>query len=553
MAVNPIKIPIVAFDKTKAAFSSVNRAMGFLKKNIFSVKGAIVGLVGAAGFGAFVKSVIETNRSFQSLEATLKTFLGSTEKARGAFDVLEKFASRTPFSVEEVIRSFNKMIALGLNPTVSALDAFGNVASGTGKTLEQFVEAAADAAVGEFERLKEFGIKARSEGDKVTLTFGGVETSIKKDAEAIQGYLENLGRTKFGGATAEQAKTLNGAFSNLGDSFDNFKRQIGEAGVNEAFNKLAIAISEILRDVPELSKAIGEGLAKAVNFVTKGLKDGIPAIKDFADNFETRMVNAAFIVVSSLEETRKALNFLGLLNAVDLSGPLVMLGEHLEHLRIKAIEGGSANKTLTDSLEDLDEKLKLITGTVVQQEPRFKALSEGFKEYTANLPSMDKAISDIATKGMSKLEDSLISVIDGTKSAKDAFKDMARSIVNDLLRMAIQQSITGPLAGALGGFFGTSTPVSTAAIGGSMQRGRTTLVGERGPELFIPSSSGSIVPNNQISGGGGVVVNQTINLSAGVSQTVRAEVMSMMPQIAEVSKAAVADAKQRGGAYSRAI
>lgn len=59
--------------------------------------------------------------------------------------------------------------------------------------------------------------------------------------------------------------------------------------------------------------------------------------------------------------------------------------------------------------------------------------------------------------------------------------------------------------------------------------------------------------NNKMGGGGGVVVNQTINLSAGVSQTVRAEVMSMMPQIAEVSKAAVADAKQRGGAYSRAI
>jgi phage tail tape-measure protein len=180
MAINPIRIPIVAFDLTKAAFRAVNKAMGFLKTNIFSVKGAIAGLVGAAGFGAFVKSVIETNRSFQSLEATLKTFLGSTENAKKAFGVLEQFASRTPFSVEEVVRSFNKMIALGLSPTVSALDAFGNVASGTGKTLEQFVEAAADAAVGEFERLKEFGVKARSEGDKVTFTFGGVETSHQK-------------------------------------------------------------------------------------------------------------------------------------------------------------------------------------------------------------------------------------------------------------------------------------------------------------------------------------------------------------------------------------
>ena len=549
MAINPIKIPIVAFDKTKAAFSSVNRAMGFLKKNIFSVKGAIVGLVGAAGFGAFVKSVIETNRSFQSLEATLKTFLGSTENAKKAFGVLEQFASRTPFSVEEVVRSFNKMIALGLNPTVSALDAFGNVASGTGKTLEQFVEAAADAAVGEFERLKEFGVKARSEGDKVTFTFGGVETSIKKDAESIQGYLENLGRTKFGGATAEQAKTLNGAFSNLGDSFDNFKRQIGEAGVNEAFNKLAIAISKILRDVPELSKAIGEGLAKAVNFVTEALKNGIPAIKEFANNFEQRMVNAAFTVVSTLEETRRALNFFGLLNGVALTGPLVILGEHLEMLRQKALGSSESGGALADTLEVLDEKLKEVTGTSEKQEARFKALSDGLKEYAANLPSMDKAISDIAEKGMGKLEDSLMSVIDGTKSAKDAFKDMARSIVNDLLRMAIQQSITGPIANALGGFFG-----GPRAIGGPVQAGGSYLVGERGPEILtMGGRGGNIIPNNKMGGGSGVVVNQTINISTGVAQTVRSEVAQLLPQIQDAAKSAVLDARKRGGSFSTAF
>jgi hypothetical protein len=448
-----------------------------------------------------------------------------------------------------VVRSFNKMIALGLSPTVSALDAFGNVASGTGKTLEQFVEAAADAAVGEFERLKEFGVKARSEGDKVTFTFGGVETSIKKDAESIQGYLENLGRTKFGGATAEQAKTLNGAFSNLGDSFDNFKRQIGEAGVNEAFNKLAIAISKILRDVPELSKAIGEGLAKAVNFVTEALKNGIPAIKEFANNFEQRMVNAAFTVVSTLEETRRALNFFGLLNGVALTGPLVILGEHLEMLRQKALGSSESGGALADTLEVLDEKLQQVTGTSAKQEARFQALSDGLKEYAANLPSMEKAISDIAEKGMGKLEDSLMSVIDRTKSAKDAFKDMARSIITDLIRMQIQQSITGPIASSLAAFFG-----GPKAIGGSVQAGGSYLVGERGPEILtMGGRGGNIIPNNKVGGGSGVVVNQTINITTGVAQTVRTEIAQLMPQIAEASKAAVLDAKQRGGNFSRAF
>ena len=69
--------------------------------------------------------------------------------------------------------------------------------------------------------------------------------------------------------------------------------------------------------------------------------------------------------------------------------------------------------------------------------------------------------------------------------------------------------------------------------------------------MFVPNSNGSIVPNNKL--GGGVTVNQTINLSAGVSQTVRAEVMGMLPQIQEASKAAVLDARRRGGSFSAAF
>jgi hypothetical protein len=78
------------------------------------------------------------------------------------------------------------------------------------------------------------------------------------------------------------------------------------------------------------------------------------------------------------------------------------------------------------------------------------------------------------------------------------------------------------------------------------------LVGEKGAELFVPSGHGKIVPNGG-GMGGSVVVNQTINLSAGVSQTVRAEVMGMLPQIQEASKSAVLDARRRGGSFASAF
>ena len=50
-----------------------------------------------------------------------------------------------------------------------------------------------------------------------------------------------------------------------------------------------------------------------------------------------------------------------------------------------------------------------------------------------------------------------------------------------------------------------------------------------------------------------VVVNQTINVSTGVQQTVRSEIKQLMPQIAQSAKSAVVDAKRRGGSYGRAF
>jgi hypothetical protein len=84
--------------------------------------------------------------------------------------------------------------------------------------------------------------------------------------------------------------------------------------------------------------------------------------------------------------------------------------------------------------------------------------------------------------------------------------------------------------------------------GGDVIGGRSYLVGENGPEMFTPRGTGTISPN----GSGGTIV-QNINISTGVAQTVRAEVMSLMPQIISAAKNAVADARQRGGSYASSM
>jgi hypothetical protein len=84
--------------------------------------------------------------------------------------------------------------------------------------------------------------------------------------------------------------------------------------------------------------------------------------------------------------------------------------------------------------------------------------------------------------------------------------------------------------------------------GGDVIGGRSYLVGENGPEMFTPRGTGTISPN----GSGGTIV-QNINITTGVAQTVRAEIMSMMPQIINAAKSAVADARQRGGSYASSM
>jgi hypothetical protein len=94
------------------------------------------------------------------------------------------------------------------------------------------------------------------------------------------------------------------------------------------------------------------------------------------------------------------------------------------------------------------------------------------------------------------------------------------------------------------------------AGGGRIAPDMPTLVGERGAELFVPNTSGKIIPKSGLSsalGGNQTIVNQTINVSAGVAQTIRAEMMNMLPKFKQDTMAAVAESRLRGGEFASAF
>lgn len=129
----------------------------------------------------------------------------------------------------------------------------------------------------------------------------------------------------------------------------------------------------------------------------------------------------------------------------------------------------------------------------------------------------------------------------------EEFSDVLRGLAQDVLRLFVRKTITAPMANMLGDFFG-----GFFADGGRPPVGRPSIVGEEGPELFVPDSAGTIVPNHALGGGGGGGASFTFNYSFASGVT-RQEVAGMLPQLVEASKRAVGEALQRGGGYRRAL
>lgn len=202
------------------------------------------------------ESLVASQRNFDKLNSGLITMTGSAENAAKAFQVLQQFAKETPYGLNQAVEGFTKLVALGLNPSKEALISYGNTAAAMGKDLNQMIEAVADAATGEFERLKEFGIKASQQGDNVSFTFRGVTTTVKKNSEEIQKYLLNIGNTDFAGAMDVRAKTLDGVLSSLADTFDGLVLNIAQSGFGDAVAEQASAAEDAIQS---LSDSIGSG------------------------------------------------------------------------------------------------------------------------------------------------------------------------------------------------------------------------------------------------------------------------------------------------------
>ncbi len=98
MATKQVNIDIIAKDKTRQAMKSATTGVDKLKQSVFNLRNALVGI----GAGVAIKSFVDVGRQVESLQIRLKFLFGSVEEGAKAFDVMSKFASKVPFSLEQI-------------------------------------------------------------------------------------------------------------------------------------------------------------------------------------------------------------------------------------------------------------------------------------------------------------------------------------------------------------------------------------------------------------------------------------------------------------------
>lgn len=304
MAIADELVAILAYDVRGAdALKRYSQSIDTMQSKLMAFA-AVAGKVGAlaagalaGGFALLGKQAISTSAQFEGYLTSMETIEGSAEKAKQSMDWIKQFAKETPYELDGVTEAFIKLKSYGIDPVANnTLRTLGDMASAMNKPLNQAVEAFADASTFEFERLKEFGIKAKQEGDNVTFSWTEnnkeMSKTVKKTATDVRSFLLDVAGRRFGGAMEKQSKTFNGMMSNLTDSWSDFQRRIGEKGF---FEVVKGQLSGLLDQIQRLDKegkldrwaqGISDALSKVANFFATIAQRTAVNIEFLLDNFE---------------------------------------------------------------------------------------------------------------------------------------------------------------------------------------------------------------------------------------------------------------------------
>jgi tape measure domain-containing protein len=489
--------------------------------------GRLIPLLGAvvAGLGsiAAVRGVAQVGSEFEDLRDSLNTVFGSINAGQGALNRILTFAQTTPFQIEDVSRAFIQLKGAGIEPSNDMLQTFADTAStsvdqlGAFQAMVRLVSRSAAGGLGleEINQLDDRGIPATK---ILTEALGVTRLELSKFGQTAEGAAQMVDlliagmQQRFGGAMVEKMDNLSTKASNMTIAFKELGNTIFESGLGNFLGNLADKMNE-------LASSLARMIRLRNNAFTAQDIAGTDATPEETTEILSQRIDETIKKMGTINRRRKLAEFTTL--ETDLGRFIQLQGESME--------------------ASLSEQVRLLPDFTDKTETATEAMGE-----------LDQVILEA---GQNLSRDFANALLEG-KNVLSSFSDFSKSIVSEIIATFIRLQVVEPILKGIFPTLGTDTTGTGSAGGGRASHGRPMLVGERGPELFVPHSAGNIMNNADTKsalGGGGISVVQNISFSTGVVPTVKAEITKMLPQIADVSKAAVLEANMRGGSFRRGM
>jgi tape measure domain-containing protein len=643
------------------------------EKAVNGLKGAITGLVAAAGVVSTLKFAFVKASELESQTKSLEVLTGSVQKATAIIKELQQLGAVTPFTSTELIDAAKRLNAFGVegDKVVETTRRLADVAGATGAELQGLVTAYGQVqAKGRLQgeellQFQERGIALQGELRKMYgLTGDEFQKALSKgriSAEAVEVALQRLTDTggKYANGAIAQSETLQGKFSTLQDGVEQLARTIGTAlspMFKWALSQATQVVSEIQRLIDEANNAGGargrelqfarnaEAAVGRMNlnpFTQQGMMadmrqrnieqqradyrlqqqlarktavvrpPGVPALlggtnaggggstskasTSAAENaakaaakeservgqvIRDRLAEGELLrVKSGLQDKIAAAEASGdRMLAARLQGQQKEIDIQYQYAQALAQEKNvraqeaiifEGNTRLVANQRDTQRELATIQRQ--NEQDGLQAITAYLeKQYELNTAiqqqnALAESVSSTLGQGMTSVFDALIQGSDNWgKSLQQIASKVLVDIANQLIRIfVIEQAVSAiksflspfspstPLGagGGMVGKFGTFGPnygIAQRALGGPVSAGSPYLVGERGPELFMPSRGGSIIPNNALGGGGAsVVVN--VDASGSSVQGDQAQSRQLGIAISSAVQAELVKQKRPGG------
>ncbi len=433
-------------------------------------------------------------------------------------------------------------------------DAFAGMKDGAGKTaLAVAIFGKAGSDLIPMLNAGADGLRSmRGEAEALGVVFTG---DTAKQAEAFNDNLTRLAEASRGfgnevativlptlGALSQEfvdaAKEGTGFASMLGSGLKTTLETIAVLGANVVYVFKAIG-SEIGGIAAQMA-ALRRGDFQGFKFIGEAMKEEAAKARAELDKLEQRILNPQAPEAEIARSKRDAPVFGGKSGTAKTGRTedpeAARRDEMIRMAKETEKELERLGKEREDRERDLEQRLRAMLGNttsfkLAEYEKQKQALRDALQigdidpsQFEEAMAKIDESITKLTEDGKDKFKD-LERAIDGwgknsakaladfVTDGKASFGDLARSIINDLLQMAIYQNITGPLFKSLGGEGGFLSDIGSAlgfgggrATGGPVVPGQYYVVGENGPEVLVPGMSGTVIPNGG-GGGMGLVVN----------------------------------------------